>query len=242
MPNLLRAVWTVLVPGRDQRHGPLPPVLLVLTVVTGLVDAFSYLSLGHVFVANMTGNIVFIAFATAGAAGFSVIASLLALGAFLVGALAGGRVTHRFRDHRGRMLRAALTLHTVLVAGGLVAAGVGRAPYRGSALYLLIALLGLAMGVQNALARSLAVPDLTTTVLTMTLTGLAAEAPESSGVRTARRLLATAALFVGALLGATAALRGWSALPLLLAVAMLAVTVGVAYALARSRGAWVDPA
>jgi uncharacterized membrane protein YoaK (UPF0700 family) len=241
MLNLLRDMWTVLT-GRDQRHGPLPPVLLLLTVITGLIDAFSYLSVGHVFVANMTGNIVFIAFATAGAAGFSVIASLLALGAFLVGALVGGRVTHRFRDHRGRMLRATLTLHTVLVVAALVAAAVSRAPYSGSALYLLIALLGLAMGVQNALARSLAVPDLTTTVLTGTLTALVAEAPESSGVRTARRLLATAALFVGALVGAYAALRGWSALPLLLAVAMLGATVGVAYALARSRGAWVNPA
>jgi hypothetical protein len=43
----------------DRPHGPLPALLVVcMTVVTGLVDAFSYLSLGHVFVANMTGNVV----------------------------------------------------------------------------------------------------------------------------------------------------------------------------------------
>jgi uncharacterized membrane protein YoaK (UPF0700 family) len=50
----------------DRSHGPLPALLVCLTVVTGLVDAFSYLSLGHVFVANMTGNVVFLGFALAG--------------------------------------------------------------------------------------------------------------------------------------------------------------------------------
>jgi len=74
------------------KDGPLPPLLLVLTMITGLVDAVSYLELGHVFVANMTGNIVFLGFAAAGAPGLSVPASLAAIGAFLAGALAGGRL------------------------------------------------------------------------------------------------------------------------------------------------------
>jgi len=55
---------------QEDRHGPLPALLLVLTAVTGLVDAISYLQLGHVFVANMTGNVIFLGFAAAGAAGF----------------------------------------------------------------------------------------------------------------------------------------------------------------------------
>ena len=59
---------------------------MTLTVVTGLVDAVSYLALGHVFVANMTGNVVFLGFALAGAPGLSAPASLAALVAFLVGA------------------------------------------------------------------------------------------------------------------------------------------------------------
>jgi hypothetical protein len=63
--------WRLIVPLRGDKHGPLSPLLLVLTIVTGLVDAFSYLSLGHVFVANSTGNVVFLAFALAGAHGFS---------------------------------------------------------------------------------------------------------------------------------------------------------------------------
>ena len=59
----------------------LVPLLLVMTVVTGAVDAVSILRLGHVFVANMTGNMVFLGFALAGASGFSVSASLVSLAA-----------------------------------------------------------------------------------------------------------------------------------------------------------------
>jgi len=81
-------VWHTLRPPEGDKHGPLAPLLLMLTVVTGLVDAFSYLVLGHVFVANMTGNVVFLAFALVGATGFSLSASLLALVAFALGAMA----------------------------------------------------------------------------------------------------------------------------------------------------------
>ena len=74
-----------------RRHSA-PSTLLLLTATTGLIDAVSYLGLGHVFTANMTGNVVFLAFALAGASGLSVSASLLALVSFLVGALLGGRL------------------------------------------------------------------------------------------------------------------------------------------------------
>src|SRR5213594_517383 len=90
MRRPLEDAWRTIVPRAEDPHGPLSPLLLGLTVVTGLVDAFSYLVLGHVFVANMTGNVVFLGFALASAAGFSVSASLSALGAFCLGALAGG--------------------------------------------------------------------------------------------------------------------------------------------------------
>ncbi|HEY5015850.1 MAG TPA: DUF1275 family protein [Streptosporangiaceae bacterium] len=72
------------------RFGPLPGLLLILTAVTGVVDAVSILSLGRVFVANMTGNVVFAGFAVVGAPGFSLSASLFALAGFLAGAAAGG--------------------------------------------------------------------------------------------------------------------------------------------------------
>src|ERR1700682_3997308 len=87
---------------QDERHGPLPALLLVLTMVTGLVDAVSYLKLGHVFVANMTGNVVFLGFAVADAQDFSIPLSLAAIGAFLTGALAGGRLGSSGGHHRGR--------------------------------------------------------------------------------------------------------------------------------------------
>lgn len=120
MPVLLRDAWGTLVPDMSDRHGPLPPLMLALTVVTGLVDAVSYLQLGRVFVANMTGNVVFSGFAFAGAAGFSLAASLVALAAFATGALLGGLLVHRTHAHRGRMLQYALLAETVCVAAALI--------------------------------------------------------------------------------------------------------------------------
>src|ERR1700745_759862 len=91
-----------------KEQGPLPPLLLALTVVTGVVDAVSILRLGRVFVANMTGNVVFSGFALVGAPGFSLSASLAALAGFLVGALGGGRLTGRLGRDRGLLLRTRL--------------------------------------------------------------------------------------------------------------------------------------
>src|SRR5213592_2133304 len=84
----------------DPAHGPLPALMLVLTVLTGVVDAVSILSLGRVFVANMTGNVVFVGFALAGASGFSLSASVSALAGFLVGAALGGAAVERLGAHR----------------------------------------------------------------------------------------------------------------------------------------------
>jgi uncharacterized membrane protein YoaK (UPF0700 family) len=100
-------------------QGPLPPLLLTLTVVTGVVDAVSILRLGRVFVANMTGNVVFSGFALVGAPGFSLSASLAALAGFLVGALGGGWLTGRLGHDRGLLLRAGAAAELVLVAGAL---------------------------------------------------------------------------------------------------------------------------
>lgn len=100
------------------RHGPLPGLLVLLTVATGLVDAVNILALGRVFGANMTGNVAFLGFALGGAPGFSLDASVVALVAFLGGAGLGGLLVHRRGGHRGRLLRDA----TVPVLGLLVAA------------------------------------------------------------------------------------------------------------------------
>src|SRR5258705_5921217 len=79
-------------------RNPLARGLLVLTFTTGLVDAVSYLGLGHVFTANSTGNIVLLAFGVAGVGGLPVISPLVSLAAFLVGAVVGGRLASRLAD------------------------------------------------------------------------------------------------------------------------------------------------
>jgi uncharacterized membrane protein YoaK (UPF0700 family) len=90
--------------GAGRPHGPLPVLLVGLTVVTGLVDAFSYLSLAHVFVANMTGNVVFLGFGLAGVGDIAIVASLMAILAFTLGAATGGRWAVGRAPHRGHRL------------------------------------------------------------------------------------------------------------------------------------------
>jgi uncharacterized membrane protein YoaK (UPF0700 family) len=229
---------------QDERHGPLPALLLVLTIVTGLVDAVSYLRLGHVFVANMTGNVVFLGFAVADARDFSIAASLLATAAFLAGAVVGGRIGSSANHHRARLLAIATYLQIVLVSAALVVSSVGLDPAGNLVQYSLIVLLALAMGLQNAIARRLGVPDLTTTVLTMTLTGLAAESTLAGGKNPhpARRLLATVTLFLGAAVGALLVFHVGVSAVLTLALALLLLNGIASYRLGSSSEAWTAAA
>ena len=214
-------------PWARSEHGTLPVVLVALTVVTGVVDAVSYLALGHVFVANMTGNVVFLGFALAGAPGrVPAPASLAALGAFLLGSLAGGRIAVRARDHRGRHLRTAMTTAAATMLLAVALAAIFGQPVPDDARYAVIVPLAIAMGIQNATARRLAVPDLTTTVLTLTLTGIAADSRLAGGLcaHPARRLIAVTAMFAGALLGALLVIHVDLVLPLSIAAALSAAS------------------
>jgi uncharacterized membrane protein YoaK (UPF0700 family) len=193
--------------------------LLALTVVSGLVDAVSYLGLGHVFTANMTGNVVVLGFAAAGTPGFSVSATLTSLGVFLVGAAAAGRVGRRITG-RSRLLITGMAAEAVLVgAAALIAFLAGPAP--GWRRLTVIAVLALAMGMRNAAVRLLGIRDLTTTVLTQTLTGLAADSRFAGGSdpRAGRRVGAVACMLAGALAGALLFRHVDAALPLLIAAA-----------------------
>ncbi len=132
------------------------------------MDAVSILALGRVFVANMTGNIVFVGFALAGAAGFSLAASLSGLVGFLVGARFGGRFIQRFGGDRAVLLAAASGVELALVSTGLfLAAATGSVPSPVGRV-IIAGVLAVGTGLQNAVVRRLAVPDMTTTVLTMT--------------------------------------------------------------------------
>ena len=194
-------------------------VLLVLTVVTGLVDATTYLGLGHVFAANMTGNIVLLGFALADAGGVSAAASLLAVGALLVGSAAGGVLARRLEADRRCWVGTALLVETLGLCLAAASAALGLSGY------VIVALLALAMGVRNATVRRLAVPDLTTTVLTMSLTGLGADLVGSRGRRTlpARRIGSVLAMLIGALIGALLIKYALFA-PLALAAGLLVLT------------------
>jgi uncharacterized membrane protein YoaK (UPF0700 family) len=205
--------------------------LMVLTFVSGLVDALSYLGLGHVFTANMTGNIVILGFAAAGAPGFSVLASLTSLGSFLVGAACAGRMCLRIGSRR-RWLLIATTTECLFAAGGAAAsAAVHNAVGAGWARYTVIALLAFAMGVRNATIRRLAIPEVTTTVLTLTLTGLAADSSLAGGTnpRISRRSASVAAMLVGAFIGALLYLhQGATLLLAIVAIVVLATTLSLA--------------
>jgi len=229
-------------PDRTGKHGPLPPLLVSMTLVSGLVDAFSYLVLGHVFVANMTGNIVLLGFALAGAPGFSITASLAALAAFVVGAVLGGRFSARHRDHRARLHSYAAAVQAVFLAVAVLLAaladtGTPPAGYR----YGLIAALGISMGLQNASARTLAIPDLTTTVVTLTITGIAADSALAGGAgsKAGRRLVPVATMLVGALIGALLVRHAQVFDPLVIALATVVAGAATSHLLGRSDPSWV---
>ncbi len=221
--------------GRSIKH-PLARTLLVLTFTTGLVDATSYLGLGRVFTANMTGNIVLLGFGIAGSGGLPVVAPLVSLGAFLVGAGAGGVLAARMADRHPRHFAWALAIEMSLIAVAAVVVGVVDVRPNAISGDAVIALLALAMGVRNATIRRIAVPDLTTTVLTMTLTGLAADSPlfGGTGKGSTRRTAAVLGILAGALTGALL-LKSSLVLPLA-AAAALALASLLLYIPAARRG------
>jgi uncharacterized membrane protein YoaK (UPF0700 family) len=187
---------------RDVRH-PLSRTLLLLTVTTGVVDAVSYLGLGRVFTANMTGNIVLLGFGIAGSQNLPVVAPIVSLAAFVVGSRAGGALADRLADRRPQHVSMPLAIEVALVAlAAVLAAAINVRPSHLTG-YLLIALLAIAMGVRNSTIKRVAVPDLTTTVLTNTITGLATDfGKPGSGPASLRRLAAVLTMLAGALCGA----------------------------------------
>ncbi|GAB3460527.1 YoaK family protein [Kineococcus endophyticus] len=190
-------------------------LMLVLTFSTGIVDAVGYLGLDRVFTANMTGNVVILGMALTGSEDLPIVGPVLALLGFLAGAAVVGRV-----------LRKAATGWTtastwVFVVVGVVLAGLGVAtslmvglPVEPGttpppAALAVTTVLGIAMGGQAAAARRLAVKDVTTVVVTSTLTGLAADSRMAGGTGDGwrRRLGAVVLILAGAAAGA--ALLRW---------------------------------
>jgi uncharacterized membrane protein YoaK (UPF0700 family) len=215
----------------------LPLGLLALTAVSGIVDAVSFLALGHIFTANMTANVVFLGFAAVGTPGISVARSIMSLAAFVSGAVIGGYLCRGIAGPvRCHWLRVSATCE----AGLLFAAAIAVIALDGDSTalqdrqYAVIVLLAVAMGLRSATVRQLAVPDLTTTtVLTTTLTGLVADLAlaDSRNSHSWRRVGSIASLFVGAAMGALLLRLG-------LAVPLIVAAVGVLAATAYSGPPW----
>lgn len=191
----------------DTTTDPRVPLLLMLSATTGLVDAASVLGLGKVFTANMTGNVVFLGFAASGAPGFRILPFVAALASFLIGALVGGRTgkAHVGGSERRWLVTSAFVETALLWIAAILAMGFDVATQSPEGrLYVIIGLTGVAMGYRNATIRQLKVADLTTTVLTLTLTGLSADSRAAGGTGTnwGRRVGAVLAIFAGAALGA----------------------------------------
>lgn len=157
-----------------------------------------------------------------------------------MGALLGGRLAAGLGHHRSRLLAITVTAKILLVAGALALTLSGLDPAGRAARYGLILLLALAMGLQNATARRLAVPDLTTTVLTLTLTGLAADSPLAGGnsPNPGRRLVATGGMFIGAAVGTLVLFGVGVAAVLAVVLLLLALTAAGAYRYWSSNAAW----
>jgi uncharacterized membrane protein YoaK (UPF0700 family) len=181
--------------------------LYCLTFVTGLVDAGSYVAMGHVFTANMTGNIVFMGFAFGGVPGLSIARSATALGFALAGGSLAGKLDSFFgKRPRNIWLATAFAIETLLLFGAMTVSWYFEprgGPHISMALYEIIALTALGMGVRNGTVRRLAVPDLTTTVLTLTVAALAFDFSTTPGSNSGwrRRVGSVSMMFSGTFVG-----------------------------------------
>jgi len=171
----------------------------VLTAVTGMVDAASYLALGHVFTANMTGNTVLLAFASAGANGLSVLRSGAALAAFALGASVAGRIAARADAYRHKWTGISLGIEAGLLWASMavVSAAGADLTHHFASLYGTIALSGLAMGIRYATVLKLQVHDVNPNVLTGTIGMLAS----GTHPRWTRGAASVAMMVAGASLG-----------------------------------------
>ena len=180
--------------------------LLVLTFSTGLVDAASFLALGHVFTANMTGNVVFMAFALAGVPGLSMTRSAIALlSALAAGVLAGYIDKRLVWKRRNLWLSASFAIEAIFLTFAFCVVWFSRGqPIQASTVDSVIVLTGLSMGIRNGTVRRLAVPDLNTTVLTLTVAGLAFDSSIAGGnnIRWQRKAGSIVMMFMGAATGA----------------------------------------
>lgn len=179
----------------------------MVTFATGVVDAVGYLGLGRVFSANMTGNVVLLGFAAAGAPGLSVERSMIALAAAFLGGLYAGRLEKHLRS----LSRRRWIVSAAVSEGGLLSIAATLAFFYATSNILspaveftLIALTAFAMAIRNSTVRHMGAADITTTVLTLTIAGLSSESTLAGGTNPhwGRRIVAILTMLAGAFAGA----------------------------------------
>jgi len=204
--------------------------LLLLTFSTGLVDAISVLVLGHVFVANMTGNVIFLGFWFAPHTVVDMTAALVAFVSFVTGAVLGGRLSRHLDGNVRRWFTVALSVEVVVLATLAILSGTGVLDYHDNTKLILIAGLALTFGSQAATARQFGIQELSTTVLTTTIVGIGFDSRVAGGTGHRERLRYSVVLTMcaGALVGAT--LTRWFVAPV---IGLSAIVVAVAAAVFR---------
>jgi uncharacterized membrane protein YoaK (UPF0700 family) len=208
------------------RPGREAPLLLSLALAAGSVDALTYLGLGRVFTANMTGNTVLLGVAVAQGSSSDALRALVALGGFCLGGALGMALIGTRRGPWPRLTWAVFALETVGLAALLAA---WQAAGAGSLRALLVVLSGVAMGAQSAAVR-ISEAGINTTYMTSTLlNALARVVPGArrSGAGAGLSAAAVAVYALGALAGAEAE-DGWGApavaVPLVIVAAVSTTT------------------
>jgi uncharacterized membrane protein YoaK (UPF0700 family) len=217
-------------------EGLLPKALLALTFVTGVIEAAAFLGLGQVFTAMMTGNVLFLGFGIADAAGSSAWPPILALATFVVGGTVGGLIAARWPHRRGRELTAGVILEAALIGAAAILAAALSVREGEAAALLLIGLMAFAMGARNTIVRRMGVSELPTNIVFVALasfqagTSMTGASPE----HLVPRLAAVAAMLLGATAGALL-VRVDLALVLGCAAGLSLLTVGVFEYAVRAR-------
>ncbi len=203
--------------------------LLLLTFGTGIIDAISVLVLGHVFVANMTGNVIFLGFWFAKHTVVDMTAALVAFVSFLAGAVIGGRFARRFEHDTRRWVTVALAVESVVLLTLSILAGMGALDYHDNTKLILIAGLAMAFGSQNATARQFGIQELSTTVLTSTIVGIGVDSRLAGGTgqREKLRFSVVLTMCAGAVVGAT--LSRFVVAPVITLVALIVATTAVLF-------------
>ncbi|HET7665522.1 MAG TPA: YoaK family protein [Mycobacterium sp.] len=204
--------------------------LLLLTFATSIVDAISVLVLGHVFVANMTGNIIFLGFWFAPHTVVDMTAALVAFASFVTGAILGGRLSRYLDDDVRRWLTVALGTEVVVLVTLSIFCGTGLLGYYDSTKLIVIAGLAVTFGIQAVTARQFGIQEMSTTVLTTTIVGIGFDSRIAGGKgrREKLRFSVVLTMCAGALVGAT--LTRWFVAPV---IALSAAVVALAAAVFR---------